>query len=219
MARTVSKATSSHRSSRYVVPAFPLQGTGKPGGLRKPVAASVAHGCRAPSGRSTHLGVPPKGRLNFAAWRLRPARTRMCSSRRRRPVTVLGRQVRQADLGFHANGRRTGGSVELVDGGMRIYVRDWWHRQPIDWIARRICRYLELAANAPDRCPRLLTGQVAGYGPDHEPPVVDIEPIAWVGRNAVEQVLCALTSVRTGSQAVGRSQSRRRSPAHARSPR
>jgi hypothetical protein len=208
MARTVSKATSSHRSSRYVVPAFPLQGTGKPGGLRKPVAASVAHGCRAPSGRSTHLGVPPKGRLNFAAWRLRPARTRMCSSRRRRPD--------RADRPMRTVGELEDRSNSST-GGMRICVRDWWHRQPIDWIARTICRYLELAANAPDRCPWLLTD--SRLRPGHEPLVVDIEPIAWVGRNAVEQVLCALTSVRTGSQAVGRSQSRRRRPAHARSPR
>ena len=68
-----------------------------------------------------------------------------------------------------------------------LWPEPWWPREPIDWIARRVCKYLDLAENAPDRRPWVLTGTVAGYGPDHEPLVTDVEPIAWIGERAVEQ--------------------------------
>jgi hypothetical protein len=63
----------------------------------------------------------------------------------------------------------------------------WWPRPTLDWIARRVCKYLDIAAKAPDRRPWILTGRVAGYGPDHEPLVTGVEPIAWIGARAVEQ--------------------------------
>ena len=50
-----------------------------------------------------------------------------------------------------------------------------------------MCKYLELAEDDPDRRPWLLTGTVAGYGPDHEPLVADVHPVAWVGDHAVQQ--------------------------------
>lgn len=68
-----------------------------------------------------------------------------------------------------------------------LWPEPWWPREPIDWIARRVCKYLDLAENAPDRRPWVLTGKVAGYGPDHEPLVTDVEPIAWIGERAVKQ--------------------------------
>jgi hypothetical protein len=80
--------------------------------------------------------------------------------------------------------------TDLVGGDTRIYIRysggperDAEH----DSIARRVCKYLDLAENAPDRRPWVLTGTVAGYGPDHEPLVTDVEAIAWIGERAVEQ--------------------------------
>jgi hypothetical protein len=63
----------------------------------------------------------------------------------------------------------------------------WWPRPPADWVARRVCKYLELADKADDRRPWILTGRIAGYGPDHEPLVVDVEPIAWIGERVVTQ--------------------------------
>lgn len=64
---------------------------------------------------------------------------------------------------------------------------EWWPREPIDWVARRVCKYLHLAQDDPRRRPWIMRGEVAGYGPDHEPLLSDIEPIGWLGDRLVEQ--------------------------------
>jgi hypothetical protein len=46
---------------------------------------------------------------------------------------------------------------------------------------------MDLADGAPDRRPWVLTGEIVGNGPDHEPLVVDVEPIAWIGESALDQ--------------------------------
>lgn len=63
----------------------------------------------------------------------------------------------------------------------------WWTRPAVDWIARRVCKYMDLADHAPDRRPWILTGDVVGNGPDHEPLVSSVEPIAWIGERALRQ--------------------------------
>jgi hypothetical protein len=62
----------------------------------------------------------------------------------------------------------------------------WWTRPAADWVARRVCKYLELAEGG-DQRPWVLTGRVVGRGPDHEPLVVDVEPIGWIAPAVVEQ--------------------------------
>jgi hypothetical protein len=62
----------------------------------------------------------------------------------------------------------------------------WWSRPPEDWIARRVCKYAELGEEK-DRYPWLLTGEVAGWGPDHEPLVVEVRPLARIGQEALDQ--------------------------------
>jgi hypothetical protein len=62
----------------------------------------------------------------------------------------------------------------------------WWPRPAEDWIARRVCKYAELGEQQ-DRYPWLLTGEVAGWGPDHEPVVVEARPLARVGQRALEE--------------------------------
>jgi hypothetical protein len=62
----------------------------------------------------------------------------------------------------------------------------WWPRPAEDWIARRICKYAELG-EAEGRYPWLLTGDVAGYGPDHEPLVVNVRPLARITAKALDQ--------------------------------
>jgi hypothetical protein len=63
----------------------------------------------------------------------------------------------------------------------------WWCRPAQDWVARRVCKYMELAHRAPDRRPWVLTGHVVGCGPDHEPLLASVEPIAWLGARALDQ--------------------------------
>lgn len=58
-----------------------------------------------------------------------------------------------------------------------VAPEDWWPRPAEEWIARRIRQYADLGAEQ-DRYPWLLTGRVAGFGPDHEPLLTDIEPLA-----------------------------------------
>jgi uncharacterized protein DUF6098 len=62
----------------------------------------------------------------------------------------------------------------------------WWPRSVEDWIARRVCKYAELG-EAEGRYPWLLTGDVAGYGPDHEPLVVNVRPLARITTRALDQ--------------------------------
>ncbi len=51
----------------------------------------------------------------------------------------------------------------------------WWSRPEVDWIARRICKYLELGEQE-GRYPWVLTGTETGCGPDHEP-VVEVDEV------------------------------------------
>jgi hypothetical protein len=61
----------------------------------------------------------------------------------------------------------------------------WWSLPTEDWLARRICQYLrELKEGAR---PWLLTGEAGDFGPDNEPLLVDIRPIAWVAPELVEE--------------------------------
>jgi hypothetical protein len=62
----------------------------------------------------------------------------------------------------------------------------WWPRSPRHWVARRLCQYDQLG-DQEGRFAWLLTGRVVGWGPDHEPLVVDVEPIARVGPHALRE--------------------------------
>jgi hypothetical protein len=63
----------------------------------------------------------------------------------------------------------------------------WWPRPTADWVARRVCKYLDLAERDDDRRPWVLVGKVVGSGPDHEPLVVDLEPVGWIGPAVVAE--------------------------------
>ena len=52
----------------------------------------------------------------------------------------------------------------------------WWDRPVVDLIARQLCQYLHL--HGPDRYAWVLTGRVTGRGPDCEPLVDDVRPVA-----------------------------------------
>jgi hypothetical protein len=64
----------------------------------------------------------------------------------------------------------------------------WWSRPVEEWVARRLCQYAELG-NAEGRFPWLLTARVVGNGPDHEPLVDQVCPIARVAGTAVDEAV------------------------------
>jgi hypothetical protein len=54
----------------------------------------------------------------------------------------------------------------------------WW-RLPLEiWLARQIRAYAHLSEDQPDHLAWVLRGTIADRGPDNEPLVVDVEPIA-----------------------------------------
>ncbi|WP_370617867.1 DUF6098 family protein [Mumia qirimensis] len=73
-----------------------------------------------------------------------------------------------------------GWSVTTVD------PEPWWRRPTSDWVARRICKYAELGTES-DRFPWLLRGRRVGSGPDHEPIVDEIAPVAVIGKAALDE--------------------------------
>jgi hypothetical protein len=66
-----------------------------------------------------------------------------------------------------------------------IAPEPWWTRPVEDWVARRLCQYAHLAEEE-RRFPWLLTGREVGVGPDHEPVVEMIEPVARVGQAVLD---------------------------------
>jgi hypothetical protein len=90
-------------------------------------------------------------------------------------------------------GRRTSRDYEAeVDlPGLSVTVvspEPWWTRPVEDWVARRLCKYAELG-EAEGRFPWLLTGRAVGNGPDHEPLVDEVQPIARVADTAVREAV------------------------------
>ncbi|MFL6143752.1 MAG: DUF6098 family protein [Labedaea sp.] len=62
---------------------------------------------------------------------------------------------------------------------------DWWTLPVADWLARRVCQYLrEMHEGAR---PWVLTGAVVDFGPDNEPLLVNLEPIAWLSPGLVDE--------------------------------
>jgi uncharacterized protein DUF6098 len=54
----------------------------------------------------------------------------------------------------------------------------WWTRPLSDWLARQLCQYEYLAKKEPERYAWALRGRVVARGPDNEPLLVDVEPVA-----------------------------------------
>ncbi len=57
----------------------------------------------------------------------------------------------------------------------------WWERPLEDWLARQLSQYRHLAEKNPDRFAWILRGRITGRGPDCEPLLGDVEPIAVLG--------------------------------------
>jgi Family of unknown function (DUF6098) len=63
----------------------------------------------------------------------------------------------------------------------------WWSRPVPDWLARQVCKYVQLADSEQDRHAWVLTGQTVGLGPDQEPLLADPRPLAVLSDAVLEQ--------------------------------
>lgn len=63
----------------------------------------------------------------------------------------------------------------------------WWTRPVRDWLARQICQYRELQDEDGDRIAWVLTGRETGRGPDCEPLLADVAPMARLTPALVEE--------------------------------
>ena len=81
----------------------------------------------------------------------------------------------EADAGSQS---RDGESGCLLPGlsVYRLAPEPWWTRPVAEWVARQLYQHEHLAADG--RFPWVLIGAEVGRGPDSEPLVVRVEPIA-----------------------------------------
>jgi len=80
---------------------------------------------------------------------------------------------------------REGGSIDTESGlelpGLSVNPLDaeeWWTRPLADWLARQVCQYRHLSEKNPERFAWVLTGRQVGRGPDCEPLLADVVPVA-----------------------------------------
>lgn len=78
-----------------------------------------------------------------------------------------------------------GGSIDTESGlelpGLSVnplHPEPWWTRPLGDWIARQLCQYKHLQEKNPERFAWVLRGRQVGRGPDCEPLLVDVLPVA-----------------------------------------
>ncbi|GAA0389051.1 hypothetical protein GCM10009530_45160 [Microbispora corallina] len=91
----------------------------------------------------------------------------------------------EADAGrpsvdYESGHRLPGLSATVLD------AEPWWTSPLRDWVARQVCKYTHLGEE-PDRHAWVLAGRVAGRGPDHEPLIADVEPVARLHESVIEQ--------------------------------
>jgi hypothetical protein len=63
----------------------------------------------------------------------------------------------------------------------------WWTRPLEDWLARQLSQYRHLAEKDPERIAWILRGERCGRGPDCEPLLSDIEPIAVLSERLLDE--------------------------------
>lgn len=68
-----------------------------------------------------------------------------------------------------------------------LHAERWWTRPFEDWLARQICQYQQLQFENPDRYAWVLQGVEVGRGPDCEPLLRDVRPIAPLNASALSE--------------------------------
>jgi hypothetical protein len=64
----------------------------------------------------------------------------------------------------------------------------WWTRPLEDWLARQVCDYVHLLEDSADeRRMWVLAGRIVARGPDNEPLLADVEPVAELSDACVRE--------------------------------
>jgi len=66
-------------------------------------------------------------------------------------------------------------------------AEEWWTRPLEDWLARQLSQYRHLAEKDPSRFAWILSDVVCGRGPDCEPLLRDVEPVAILADELLEE--------------------------------
>ena len=61
----------------------------------------------------------------------------------------------------------------------------WWTLPTEDWVARRVCQYLRETDEGAR--PWALHGRQVDHGPDNEPLLVDVTPVAWLDERLITE--------------------------------
>jgi len=64
-------------------------------------------------------------------------------------------------------------------------AESWWDRPADHWVARQLRQYAHLAVQG--RYAWVLTGEVVGRGPDCEPLLVDVKPVARLADQVIDE--------------------------------
>ncbi|MDC7120872.1 DUF6098 family protein [Cellulomonas fimi] len=88
------------------------------------------------------------------------------------------------------SGSRDGESGAVLPGLSVNPLRPepWWDRPPREWVARQLAQYVHLAADD-HRYAWLLRGREVGRGPDSEPLLTDVVPVAVVSNRALQEAV------------------------------
>ncbi|WPO70510.1 DUF6098 family protein [Streptomyces sp. KN37] len=97
----------------------------------------------------------------------------------RGPATDLGKVMSRDDL---TGVRMPGLSANPLD------IEPWWERPAELWVARRLHDYSHLPREkGPGVRPWVLLGHECARGPDNEPLVQDVEPLAWIDGKMIDE--------------------------------
>jgi hypothetical protein len=70
----------------------------------------------------------------------------------------------------------------------RLHPEPWWDRPARVWVARQLAQYAHFGAQR-GRFPWILTGREVGRGPDSEPLVADVVPVAILAGTVMDEAL------------------------------
>jgi len=70
----------------------------------------------------------------------------------------------------------------------RLQPEPWWDRPARVWIARQLVQYAHLGARE-ERVAWVLTGREVGRGPDSEPLVADVVPVALLAGTVLDEAV------------------------------